>query len=184
MHAHIRSTVRHVPDDDVIYLPVLGRALGEPLGAWTTGEVIANHLSGWQVITKWDVVGSRAEPTELRLLPPRGKSVSTDQVRRLPLGRILAGSRQALTNSARMVGQLPQLGGVAPEFTAARPQRGRRLGRDALEEVARVYREAWLLGRPVNEAVREAFTLSRDGAAKRIVAARRAGLLDDVGPKR
>jgi hypothetical protein len=172
-----------VADDDMHYLPSLGK--DGPDGLWATGEVSAVHLpSSWTVISTWGVVGSRAEPTSLRLVPPTGKTVSTDEVRRLPLGRILAGSRHALTDMARLMSSAPQLGGIVEEFTEVGPQRGRRLGQEALEEVARVYRDAWRNGRPVNEAVREAFTLSKDGAAKRIVAARRAGLLADVGPKR
>jgi hypothetical protein len=61
------------------------------------------------------------------------------------------------------------------------PHKGRRLEADELQQVADVYRAAHAEARPVNEAIRDAFDLTKDGAAKRIMAARRAGLLDGIG---
>jgi hypothetical protein len=53
-----------------------------------------------------------------------------------------------------------------------------------LGEIARVYREAYMWGRPVTDAVAGAFHVSRSTAGKRILAARRAGLLDQMGDRR
>jgi hypothetical protein len=61
------------------------------------------------------------------------------------------------------------------------PQRGRRRSQSDLEAVAAVYKDAFALGRPVQAAVAEHFHLSVSAAAKRIMAARQAGLLDGIG---
>lgn len=53
-----------------------------------------------------------------------------------------------------------------------------------LGETARVYSEAHMLGRPVTDAVAGAFHVSRSTAGKRILAARRAGRLDQMGDRR
>jgi hypothetical protein len=81
---------------------------------------------------------------------------------------------------------------VDPDLLRVGPRRGRRLGDEQLRRVAEVYRQAWSGGVEidgelvvsVNEALRKAFKLSTGGAAKRIMGARRAGLLDGIGPKR
>jgi hypothetical protein len=49
-----------------------------------------------------------------------------------------------------------------------------------LGEIARVYSEAYMWGRPVTDA----FHVSRSTAGRRILAARRAGLLDQMGDRR
>ncbi len=77
-----------------------------------------------------------------------------------------------------------EVGSLSESLVTRKPQRGQLLTGDVLAEVARVYREAWKDDKPTNEAVRKAFHLSKDGAAKRIGKARRAGLLDGIGPKR
>jgi hypothetical protein len=53
-----------------------------------------------------------------------------------------------------------------------------------LGEIARVYSEADMWGRPVTDAVAGAFHVSRSRAGKRNLAARRAGLLDQMGDRR
>ncbi len=50
-----------------------------------------------------------------------------------------------------------------------------------LEQVAAVYRNAWIEGQPVTKAVAQAFRISRSTASKRIMKARRMGLLEGVG---
>jgi hypothetical protein len=154
---------------------------------WTFGEVLADG-QGWEVNSTWRVINSRAEPVEVVLRPFPPRAILADEVRRLPLGTVLAESRRQLVEMARdsdrMHAIAPSLPAVPDGFVSSGPQRGRRLGDDELHAVAAVYREAHGAGEPVNEAVREAFTLSKDGAAKRIMAARRAGLLNDVEPKR
>lgn len=59
-------------------------------------------------------------------------------------------------------------------------QRGRRLTPDDLGAVAAAYHEARRHSRPVQASVAAAMGVSRSAAAKRIMAARAAGLLDEV----
>lgn len=173
-----------------------------------------SHCYGWVITAGWDLVASRIEPVLVTIEsrtswlsrpshwltpadPLAGKSavqptaVNADAVRRLPLGAILAEGRRGLRERAAReqsrFGELAKRLGfqLEPLVNAQRgAQRGRRLTDDDLREVAAAYREAWSQGEPVNDAVRERCKLSRDGAAKRIMAARAAGLLDGVGPRR
>jgi hypothetical protein len=53
-----------------------------------------------------------------------------------------------------------------------------------LGETARVYSEAYIWGRPVTDAVAGAFHVSQSTAGKRILAARRTWLLDQMGDRR
>jgi hypothetical protein len=61
------------------------------------------------------------------------------------------------------------------------PQRGRPRTRFDHQAVADVYRHAYERGTPVQQAVAEAFHVSRSTAGKRIMAARKAGLLEGIG---
>jgi hypothetical protein len=182
--------------DDWWFLPTIGTGDGDVLAE---GEVIARRLDDhFEIRSTWKPLSGRAEPVSMTLTPPPGRAISTDEVRRLPLGAVLAESRAQLLETATRIDEASKptgadgtpkphftnLPGVAPDMLRAGPQRGRRLGVDELRRVADVYRDAYWRGDSVNEAVRAAFTLSRDGAAKRIMAARSAGLLDGIGPKR
>jgi hypothetical protein len=53
-----------------------------------------------------------------------------------------------------------------------------------LGEIAHVYREAYVSGRAVTDAVAGALHGARSRAGTRILAARRAGLLDQMGDRR
>jgi hypothetical protein len=59
------------------------------------------------------------------------------------------------------------------------PQRGRRLSMSTLRRVAAAYYAAMATGAPVQAAVASEMGISTSMAAKRIMAARRAGLLND-----
>jgi hypothetical protein len=63
-------------------------------------------------------------------------------------------------------------------------RRGSALDEDMLRNVAEVYRRAWGMGIPVTAAVADAFHIAKSTAAKRIMKARAAGLLDDIQPIR
>jgi hypothetical protein len=62
----------------------------------------------------------------------------------------------------------------------AGPYRGRPLSMEQLERVAAVYLDAWGKGLPVTAAVADHFCIAKSTAAKRIMAARKAGLLDSA----
>jgi len=72
-------------------------------------------------------------------------------------------------------------GGIARRKREFAPQKGVAVTPDALDEVAAVYREAWKRGAPVTDAVAQRFHISRSTAGKRIMMARKAGLLDGIG---
>lgn len=166
---------------------------------------------GWHVRYEWGVVAGRPEPIGVEITPhwlapdgwavtadgrtkadqpgpAVGRAMTADALRKLPLGEMAAEGRQQLRVTAGTAKHHPQLVEEWPAMERfevdARTRRGQRLTAEQLADVAKVYRAAWTVGDPVNEAVKTAFHLSRDGAAKRIQAARAAGLLDGVGPKR
>lgn len=151
-----------------------------------TGEAWHN---GWVLRSRWRDRAGRLEPVHVEIEDGRSSRViRADGVRSLPIGEMLAATRRAIDNTASMsrtVGESTsddQLATRSAEYEARGPQRGQALTEGELTDVAEVYRLAWSEGRPVNEAVREAFSLSQGGAAKRIMRARAAGLLEGVGP--
>lgn len=149
-------------------------------------------FAGWRLGSSWELVGGRLEPVEVTVsAAERSKRITAEVLRkRLPIAEMLTATRQSIEQTAAAAGQYAALTGDAvlidefDQLQSQGPQRGQALTPDELGEVAAVYRRAWLGGEPVTEAVQKAFHLSRSGAAKRIMRARAAGLLDDVGPGR
>jgi hypothetical protein len=114
----------------------------------------------------------------LEVRPESGRMVA-DDVRQLPLGGIIADARKHHTAWYRRLADQ----GALPRETATEwaeswgPHRGRRISDAELERTAGAYLAAWRAGEPVTAAVAEALGLSSSTAGKRIMAARRAGLL-------
>ena len=158
----------------------------------TSDVVTSSTFEGWNVVAKWDAVGGRAEPISVEVSSEgRPRAVGASMIRKLPLGEMLDEARGAVRNlkSTRKtwVGPFAALfpnDVLGPDIGVYGSQRGRSLTDEDLAATAAVYRVAWESGDPLNEAVRGAFFLSKDGAAKRIMKARAAGLLDGIGPKR
>ncbi len=136
----------------------------------------------FSVVARWQIFEGRAEPVLVTVFTNPPRPVTAEQIRRLPIGSILAGMRRDLAWETDRSPDDPR----QPVREAARrgPQRGRPWVAGDLKEVAGVYREAWTFGRPVTESVAKHFAISASTASKRIMAARKAGLLDGVGPKR
>jgi hypothetical protein len=158
---------------------------------WPEGETavcVQVTRDGWTLESWWRTLDGRSEPVEVRIFSltppaPYGTVVTGDAIRKLQLGQMLADSRMWLRQSAMfwfrhpstmdMARSDPQISALAEELIlGGKPQRGQALSNDDLENVADVYRSAWIDGEPVNEAVRRAFHLSKDGAAKRIMVRR------------
>lgn len=179
---------QNVSDPIVFSLPWLTDRDGDVWKPFTSSTT----ADGWMIRTEWRILHGRPEPVSIRVHRADDDiPVTADLIRRLPLGAALAiGRRQTaeyavLTIAQARRGDLDVPEGNLPQFTQpVASQRGRRLTDDDLAAVASVYRAAWTGGLPVTDAVQRAFTLSRDGASKRIMAARKAGLLDGIGPKR
>jgi hypothetical protein len=142
--------------------------------------------------------GGRLEPASVRISSDTAK-VTGEAIRRLPLGTLFV---EMLQNAERLFAAIAEAKVVGPEkgswdaapdaewrqqYRAAveqfGPQRGKRLNRTQLEIVADAYRAAYEAHRPVTAAVAAATNCSKSTAGKRIMAARRAGLLDDIGPE-
>jgi hypothetical protein len=145
----------------------------------------------WLIALEWEKVDELVEVIgcRIRALPDdRGRTerLGADDVRRMPLGRIFTAAKRVHAEFLRswitvdgeahdeLVAEL-----VEP-WTGAGPQRGRRLSLDELRLVADTYQRARETYMPVTEAVAAACNVSRSTAGKRIMAARRAGLIVDT----
>jgi hypothetical protein len=73
--------------------------------------------------------------------------------------------------------------GIAPKAGIATAHRGRTHSDEELRLVADAYEKAMNLHIPVQQAVAQTFNVSRSTAAKRIMAARKRGLLGPRGPE-
>lgn len=146
-------------------------------------ERITSH-DGLHILARWKVIGGRAEPVLVTVTTDQETPVTADAIRALPLGTILADMRVDFAWEANLRGVEGDPRQAVREAAVKGPRSGQALDDDVIAEVSKVYRRAWLIGRPVTEAVAEHFSISRSAAAKRIMRARAAGLLDGVGPKR
>lgn len=144
---------------------------------------------GYQLASKWRVIGGCAEPVLITIDRWDGAPVTATAVRNLPLGEMLKEARRAVSEMTDVLALIPELSTAAGDgahegFTALGPQRGLSLTQEVLEEVAQVYRSAYFNGRNVQDAVSEHFHISVDAATKRIRKARDAHLLDGIGKGR
>ena len=136
---------------------------------------------GLKVGAEWALVDGRAEPVRVVVYTDPPRAITAEAVRRLPLGTVLGAMRRDLAWEAPGIeGEH----GRVREAAGTGPRRGRALLADDLREVADVYRHAWFEGRHVTQAVADHFRIAPSTAAKRIGAARNAGLLKGVGVKR
>jgi hypothetical protein len=139
----------------------------------------------WEVSIAWSDVGGRAEPVGYLVESPAGAPLPPDLLRRLPMGGIV---RHARREAARMLKELQSRGlGL---FDAEGLDHAARLeqafsGRPGqLQEVAEIYRQAHLVGDQPVTAVAHRQGVSKSTAAKRVMAARRAGYLGQALPGR
>lgn len=143
----------------------------------------------FEVTAKFRPVNGRPEPVEVTI--KNGDGVSANRVRQLPLGDMLAEGRKAADRQAQILaaaqeqiaGQPAQAKRTRSAWADVGPQRGRPATTEELEHVAAVYREAWSKGESVTKAIKVAFGLTQSGAAKKIMVARKNGLLDGIGPR-
>lgn len=149
---------------------------------WSTGR---RGRTAYRVTSRWRVIDGRPEPTAVTIDRNDGGPITATAVRGLPLGEMLDEARSAGVTYARQVGRAAgvwrdlEVSVRALEgFVASGPQRGRGLSPAVLEEVAAVYRQARVDGRSVQQAVADHFVVAPDTASKRIMAARRAGLIE------
>jgi hypothetical protein len=160
---------------------------------WRTGcHYTDDHRRTWRVIVEWEPIAGRLEPMSVEVSGEKHPA-RAEVLRRLPLATVFAAMLSNAQDRLHRTGEFASRDDW-PDWMPDRElyeqaaetfgvQRGRRLPDSLLARVAEVYREAWRVGRPVTEAVSDATGCSRSTASKRIMAARRAGLLDRIGPK-
>jgi len=132
----------------------------------------------------WDVYNGRLEPTAVMVSTIQlSAPVVGDLIRRIPVGAL---QRQARQDAGRWVDAMSSDGGLWDSISsdlqhASGGHRGVVASEAELEELREVYVRAWGLGEPVTEAVATHFNVSKSTAGKRIMKARKAGLLDGIG---
>ena len=103
-----------------------------------------------------------------------GGPITIDVLKSMPLVRLAA-----LAASGPVLSGLVRVEEIAPGNYEVRPVTAEQLEQlPEVERVAVIYRAAYFLGLPPTAAVAEACGWSHDVAAKRVQAARRAGLLE------
>lgn len=139
----------------------------------------------WTINLWWGEVDGRAEPISITISGGGRQPITREAVKAIPVGDLVRQSRarfadiyakRAGDGRTRSPERQQGLELRAAQYSA---QRGARLGEEALELVAEVYRAAYAEGTPVVQAVADACFISTSAAAKRIRAARDAGLLEE-----
>ena len=138
-----------------------------------------------EVSVTWRSANGRLEPSAVTIAVRDGSTaaLTADRIRRLPLGSVIKDLRRKEVVRQDVVARTQRRTRSASDNGAVGPQRGRSLA-PLLAEVADVYELAYRSGQGVTSSVAEHFGVSRSTAAKRIMAARSAGLLDQVGNTR
>ena len=184
--------------------PLITASWDEVERTWiTTAHLNDARQRFWRIEVKWSTepMRGRYEPASVAISRD-GAAITAEGVRQLPLGTLIVDMRGEIADKIRRVATGPWIEGQAvwegqmpddhPEERRALleeaavfgVQRGRRLSGDLLEIVAATYREAYRTGQPVTQAVADRTGCSNSTAAKRIMAARKAGLLEGVEVKR
>ena len=152
-------------------------------------KTLATHKQ-WTLAANFESIAGRAEPTSVLLTRSDGRPVTASHIRSLPLGDLIQACRAMVTKTASALAKMPAgsvyglIDYMAPlnqPFTATGPHRGRSQTTEELQRVADVYRAAHQSNEPVTAAVKTAFCISASTATKRIMAARKAGLLGEIG---
>ena len=150
----------------------------------------------WVVSVEWRPGRGRFEPASVKVTCSSG-GVTADSIRKLPLGTLFVDMQahmERLMSAVADAARYDQTAGdldrnpdaawrepyraVAQQFSS---QRGRPRSPALLEAVAATYRHAWERRLPVTRAVANATNCSVSTAGKRIMAARKAGLLEGIG---
>lgn len=148
----------------------------------------------WGVEIEWGVIDGRAEPVKIAVsapFNPRNPSrapltpVNAAAIRAIPFPKLIHEQRKVHAGLAHQlvedVRRLARPGADIALRHAEEFEGGRVVTPDHLRRVAAAYLKAKLAGEPVTRAVAEEIGLSPSTAGKRIMAARRAGLLDIEG---
>ena len=108
--------------------------------------------------------------------------ITAQVIRKMPLGTIIREAKRHHEQNERRAAE--QRGESKDEAAKWGPKRGQALTFEDLNEVADAYNHAWLSFMPVTAAVAAACNVAQSTAGKRIMAARRAGLIPPKGSAR
>lgn len=112
-----------------------------------------------------DPSSARWNLTEIGIESETGKPITVETYRKVPITKL---SQQALSVTFGSIHYPTELVGA---------KRGATLPHGVLEEVARIYNEALSRGLPPIPAIAQAFSISKSTSAKRVMLARKNGLL-------
>lgn len=145
---------------------------GNPL-TWKDSE-----SRGWNVTLEWATVNGAPQPTGISIALARGEgTLNSSVLRELPIGAL---ARYDLQHGAARVSSSRPNPQPAPKDRG--PQRGQSLDPKILDQVARLYQQAVTTGVPPAMLIAHQFAISQSAAAKRIMAARKAGFLGPASP--
>ena len=148
---------------------------------------------------EWAKYGGRSEPVRVEVVGLDGP-LNAESIRGVLTGSFFVETKSRLEEQLLRLANSPAPGtgrwlGETPtdnlpfravarrEAASFGVQRGRRLSPLVLQDVASVYRDAYARNLPVTQAIVEAFGVTKSTAGKRIMAARKAGLLDGIGDR-
>lgn len=132
----------------------------------------------WNIIFQWRLINGTPHATGISLSLVEGEgSLSSSLLRKLPIGALInydlqhGGAQKICLQSKIQISSETQ-----------GPQRGQPLDSKILEQVAFLYRQALQNGTSPSKMIAQAFLITESSAAKRIMAARKAGFLGPACP--
>lgn len=132
----------------------------------------------WNIIFQWKLINGTPHPTGISISLIEGEgSITSSLLRELPIGAIIRFDLQH--GGARKIYSQSQIQ-ISPETQG--PLRGNPLNSNILEQVSLLYRQALQLGTSPTKMISQAYLISESSAAKRIMAARKAGFLGPASP--
>lgn len=135
-------------------------------------------LDGGHIVTiVWTTLNGRLEPHKVTVQAPEGRPVTAEALRSIPLGTIVTELRTRVAAAHERRSRTSTSSEERARWLKVASQAG-----GALEPVAEIYREAHRAGLSPIEEVATALGVSKSTAAKRVVAARRAGHLGPAVP--
>ena len=143
-----------------------------------------HHVAAeWTATFTWAEMAGRLEAVKITVVPnTAGSGIVPSDLRAASFANLLKAQRaliqQVFTMSAQALPDDPRRSEWARVGElAGKAKKGRPVSDDELEQVADVYREAYRMGANPVVAVADALKIARSTAAKRVIAARRAGFL-------
>ena len=138
----------------------------------------------WPLTFEYSVIGGRVECSLITIKPPEGTPIQATDIRHIPVGALIAeGRRRGLDLDKLSLGwpdlskaQRADIKRRLPGHDRGKPGRPG-LSIDTLEQVAKIYTEAYRNGDYPTKAVADELNISRSTASKWVMKTRAVGLL-------